>query len=647
MCGVNGVFWYGGGVADRALVREQARALRHRGPDDADAWVDGPVGLGHRRLAVVDLSPGGRQPLANEDGSVRVVFNGELYNWPETMPALAARGHRFHGRSDTEMLLHLWEEKGPAMVPDLAGMFAFALHDTRSGQLLLARDRTGKKPLYWHDDGRRIVFASELKSLLLDPSVPREPDPEAIADYLTYQYVPSPACVIRGVRKLPAGCLLMCDGRGPRIERYWELPLEIDRSIGEADAVSGLSERLREAVRVRLMSDVPLGAFLSGGIDSSVIVALMTQVSSSRVKTFSLGFEDADVSELDHARAVARHLGTDHHEQVIRPRALELLPRLVWGLDEPFADASMVPTFHVAEMARSHVTVALSGDGGDELFAGYSTYAWARAYARFDRVPRALRRLAALPAGGWPSDHPWGRRLRRIAQTPVDRHLEVMAHFPPRDLRQVLGPALADAVRGHDPWAPARALHARAARTLGDVAALPALDALTYLTDDVLVKVDRTSMMNSLEMRAPLLDHRVMEWVARLPFGLKQRGPVSKWVLRECARPLLPAPILARGKQGFGVPLERWFAGDFGRLAREVLLDRRCRERGWLSGPGVDRLLAGRDLRDELRAKRVFTLVCLELWAQCYLDRPRASLAEPADGPYPLHPAVAGRVRDS
>src|SRR5512134_488162 len=264
MCGINGVFWYRGGEADPRLVHAQARAQRHRGPDDADVWSEGPAALGHRRLAVVDLSPGGRQPMANEDGSVHVVYNGELYNWPEVMPRLAARGHRFRGRSDTEMLLHLWEEKGPALVDDLRGMFAFALHDAARRTLLLARDRAGKKPLYWHDDGRRIVFASELKSLLVDPSVPRDVDPAAIADYLTFQYVPAPGSILAGVRKLPAAHRLVCDERGPRVERYWELPFTPDPAISEREAVEGLRERLREAVRVRLMSDVPLGAFLSG-----------------------------------------------------------------------------------------------------------------------------------------------------------------------------------------------------------------------------------------------------------------------------------------------------------------------------------------------------------------------------------------------
>ncbi len=410
MCGINGEFWYRGGTADAARVRAQARVQRHRGPDDAGVWAEGPVALGHRRLSIVDLSPGGHQPMANEDGSVRVVYNGELYNWPEIMPELAARGHRFRGRSDTEMLLHLWEEKGEALLGDLRGMFAFALHDARRGVLLLARDRAGKKPLYWHDDGRRIAFASELKALLADPSVPRETDPAAIADYLTFQYVPAPGSIFAGVRKLEAAHALVCDANGPRVARYWELPFETDRGLSEDDAVRGLRDRLSEAVRVRLMSDVPLGAFLSGGIDSSAVVALMAQVSSTRVKTYSVGFEDSDRSELPHARAVAAHLGTEHHELVVRPRALELLPRLVWGLDEPFADASMVPTFHVrtspwrspatAATRRSRATPPTRGPNrtrASTWFRGRSAGSW-RGPARGSR--RSTRSDAGSAAPG-------------------------------------------------------------------------------------------------------------------------------------------------------------------------------------------------------------------------------------------------------
>lgn len=646
MCGINGVFHYRDGVADAELVRQMARAQRHRGPDDRDVWCEGPVALAQRRLSIVDLSPGGHQPMANEDGSVWVTFNGELYNWPEMRPQLAARGHRFRGNSDTEMLLHLWEEKGPALLEDVRGMFAFALYDRTQRRLMLARDRLGKKPLFYHDDGHRLVFASELKSLMLDPSVPREVDLQSIADFLTFQYVPSPQSIWKQVRKVPPGHQLLCDASGVRVERYWSLPVECDPTPSPEEAVERLRELLEESVRIRLMSDVPLGAFLSGGIDSSVVVALMAKASSTPVKTFSIGFEEENFSELAHARRVAEHLGTDHHELVVKPRALELMPTLVWGMDEPFSDASMIPTFHVSEMARRQVTVALSGDGGDEAYAGYTTYAWARQYARTDVLPAALRRLLEVPARLLPADHPLGRKLHRIAIDAVDRHLEVMSHFPPRDLASVLAPALRDSTRRHDPYQQMRAIHARSARAVGDVPALLYLDAMTYMTDDVLVKVDRTAMLNSLEVRAPLLDHKVLEYVARLPFEYKLRGDVTKWVLKECARPMLPPEIMHRPKQGFGVPLERWFGSDFGRLAREVLLDRRARERGWFDPAGVEAVLSGSGARNDRHARQVFTLVCLELWAQTWVDRPREVLMQPTTGPYPLHAAVAATARD-
>jgi asparagine synthase (glutamine-hydrolysing) len=645
MCGINGVFHYREGEADRGLVERQAHAQRHRGPDDWDVWCEGPVALAQRRLSIVDLSAGGHQPMPNEDGSVWVTFNGELYNWPEMKPQLAARGHRFRGNSDTEMLLHLWEEKGPALLDDVRGMFAFALYDKKQRRLMLARDRVGKKPLFYHDNGKRIVFASELKSLMLDPSVPREVDPSSVADFLTFQYVPSPQSIWQGVRKLPPGHRLIADERGVRVERYWSLPVAADPSISPEEAVATLRDKLAEAVRIRLMSDVPLGAFLSGGIDSSVVVALMAQASSAKVKTFSIGFEEEDFSELEHARKVAQHIGTDHHELVVKPRALDLLPRLVWGLDEPFSDASMIPTYHVAEMARHHVTVALSGDGGDEAYAGYTTYAWARNYARIDAIPGPLRRLLALPSHVLPADHPLGRKLHRMGLEVVDRHLEVMAHFPPRDLADVLSPHYRELTKRHDVFRAARAIHARAKGAVGAVPALLYLDAMTYMTDDVLVKVDRTSMLNSLEVRAPLLDQKVLEYVATLPFDQKLRGDVTKWALKECVRPMLPEGILKRGKQGFGVPLERWFGADFGKLAREVLLDKRCRDRGWLDPKGVERVLNGTGTRDDRRARQVFTLLCLELWARAWVDRPREQLVQPTDGPLPLHPAVAATAK--
>jgi len=633
MCGINGVFHYRGeGVADRDLTERQMRCLAHRGPDDHAVWVEGPVALAQQRLAVVDLSPGGHQPMPNEDESLWVTYNGELYGWPEIRKDLERRGHRFRGYSDTEAFLHLYEEHGTGLFAQLRGMFAFGLYDRPRRRLLLGRDRFGIKPLYYHDDGKRIAFASELKALLLDPSVPREVDVESIADYLTFQYVPAPRSIFRAVKKLPAGHFLTADGGGVHVERYWSLPSEPDRGHDEAWYRETLREKLAEAVKLRLVADVPLGAFLSGGIDSSVVVALMSRAMSEPVKTFSIGFDEEDFSELEHARVVARHLGTEHHEEIVRPHALELLPQLVWAMDEPFADPSMIPTWYVSQMARRHVTVALSGDGCDDAFAGYTTYDWARSYARVDRVPRGVRRLAGWPARLLHPDHRVGRKLHRLSLDPLERHLDVMSYFTPRDLGHVLGRDLRGVLNGHDPYAAARALHARGARGLGDLPALAWLDAQTYMTDDVLVKVDRTSMQHALEVRVPLIDHKVMEFVATIPFEYKLRGDVGKWILRESVRDLLPPSILARGKQGFGVPLQHWFGADFGRLAREVLEDPRARGRGWLDTSAVREVLATPDSGNGRRVRQVWALVCLELWAQTYLDRTGAAVAAPLPG---------------
>ena len=633
MCGIAGVFHYGGGAADPGLVRRMTDVQSHRGPDDSGVWADGAVALGHRRLSIIDLSAGGHQPMPNPDGSVWVTYNGELYGWPALREELAARGHRFRGTSDTEALLHLFEERGDALLERLRGMFAFGLYDARRRRLLLARDRFGKKPLYYHDDGRRIVFASELKALLQDPGVARQVDPRAVADYLTYQYVPSPGSILQGVRKLAPGHYLTADADGVAVHRYWSLPVpapEADR--GMAYYRDELRARLEDAVRLRLLSDVPLGAFLSGGIDSSAVVALMRAVSTGDIRTFSIGFEEADFSELPHARRVAEHLGTVHTEHVVRPAALTELPRLVWGLDEPFADASMIPTFYVAREARREVTVALSGDGGDETFAGYVTYGWARTYSRVDVLPLAVRRRLAWPAAHLDVDHPVGRRLRRMGMRVVDRHLDVMAAFRGVERDAVLSADLRADLGDHDPFGAARAQYDRA-RRLGEVPALLHLDASTYLSDDVLTKVDRTSMLNSLEVRAPLLDHEVQEFAATIPFHHKLAGDVTKSVLRESVRDLLPPEILARGKQGFGVPLDRWLGADFGRLAREVLLDTRARDRGWLDQGAVRALLDGERLRAAEKARRLWTLVCLELWAQTFLDRPAGAATGPVGGP--------------
>ncbi|NOT34458.1 MAG: asparagine synthase (glutamine-hydrolyzing) [Candidatus Eisenbacteria bacterium] len=646
MCGIAGVFHYRSDApADRGLLQRQALAMRHRGPDDSDVWIDGPVGLAHRRLAIVDLSPGGHQPMPNEDESLWVTYNGELYEWPEIRSTLAARGHRFRGSSDTEALLHLYEEHGDELLHHLRGMFAFGLFDRNRRRLLIARDRLGIKPLYWHDDGQRLVFASELKALLLDPSVPRDLDAQAIAEYLTFQYIPSPRTPWRGVFKLPPAHRLICDANGPRVERYWSLPIEPDRGHSAEYYRERLRALLSEAVRLRLVADVPLGAFLSGGIDSSAVVALMQQAVGSPVKTFSIGFEGfPGGDELEHARRVARHIGTDHQEYVVRPDAAEVLPRLLWQCDEPFADASIIPTYYVSEMARRSVTVALSGDGGDEAYGGYVTYPWARSLAALDDIPLPLRRALERGTRGWPPGSSLRRKLRRLALSVGDRHLEAMSFFPPEELNRVLSREFTSGLAGHDPYAAHRLKHAAAAAAVGDLPALLNLDTQTYMVDDVLHKVDRASMLTSLEVRVPLLDHKVMEFVAGIPFEYKLRGDTTKWILREAVRDLLPPEILARGKQGFGVPLGHWLKGDLGDLARELLLDSRSSRRGWFEAREVERLLRGPG-EDERRDRKVWALLCLELWAQCYVDRPRESLDSFAVPSVPsgIRAAAAGR----
>jgi asparagine synthase (glutamine-hydrolysing) len=632
MCGICGVYHYRAGAPDLDLVHRQQSVIRHRGPDDWEVWSEGPVALAHRRLSIVDLSPGGHQPMPNEDGSLRVTYNGELYGWPEIRSGLAARGHRFRGHSDTEALLHLYEEDGDGLFEHLRGMFAFGLWDAPRRRLLVGRDRLGIKPLYWHDDGTRIAFASELKALMIDDRVERTVDERAIADYLAFQYVPCPGTIWKGVNKLPPGHFLVADADGVRVRRYWSLPAETDESLTEEVARERLRAVLAEAVRLRLVADVPLGAFLSGGIDSSIVVALMSQAAPEPVKTFSIGFEEESFSELPHARRVAAHLGTDHREFTVKADALSLLPTLVWQNDEPFADPSTIPTYYVSEMARRHVTVALSGDGGDESWGGYETYAFGERYARWDRIPRPLRQGLAGVSAAFGNGSDLARRLRRLGAEPVDRHLEVMAFFAPGEIEALAGHGLRAALAAHDPLDAPRRVHREAAARIGPIAALLTLDALTYMSDDVLTKVDRASMIHSLEVRVPLIDHKVMEFVARLPFHYKRRNGVGKWLLKESVRDLLPTAILARRKQGFAVPLERWFGGGFGTLAREVLLDPRARGRGWIEPREVERLLSGPAADPERRAKQIFALVVLELWAQTYLDRPRSQLEGPLGG---------------
>ncbi|MBI4600731.1 MAG: asparagine synthase (glutamine-hydrolyzing) [Planctomycetes bacterium] len=630
MCGIAGILNFDPRrPADSGLLARMTGALAHRGPDDEGFHRDGPVGLGHRRLSIIDLS-GGAQPMSNEDGSVWISFNGEVFNHEDLRRELEAAGHRFKSRSDTEAIVHLYEEHGTGCAERLVGQFAFAIWDGRRRRLFLARDHVGIKPLYYRLEPDRLLFASELKAILEDEAVERDLDREAFLDYLTYRYVPAPRTIFRGVQKLPAGRWLLWEDGRVRIERFWRPPVG---ELGPASAASEeecarhLEDFLREAVRSQLMSDVPLGAFLSGGIDSSIIVGLMAGLVDRPVKTFTIGFREEDFSELPHARAVAAMHRTEHRELVVEPESVDLLPRIVRQLDEPFADPSAIPTYHVCKMAREHVTVCLSGDGGDEGFAGYRRYRWALKHGRFDALPKALRRglsgaISRLLPGGR-----WAAAARRIALDPASRYADLTGYLGGPGLLSLLSPDLAEAARRRTDFALVREAWAAAEASGADpLTRLQSVDLETYLPDDILVKTDRMSMMSSLEVRVPFLDHRVLEYALSIPSAWR----MGKRILKRAFGRLLPPHLLERPKTGFGVPLKHWFRGDWRGYARDILLGPRARGRGLLDPARVGALL---DAQLEARSgatARVYTLVVFEEWCRQHLDRaPCSSPAKP------------------
>lgn len=589
MCGIAGfVNRDSSKMADVALLQQMTRALVHRGPDEEGYFAHGPVGLGMRRLRIIDLA-GGKQPIANEDGSVWVVFNGEIYNFLELRRALESRGHRFATQSDTEVIVHLYEERGAECVQELRGMFAFALWDVKTQKLLIARDRFGKKPLYYAHTDDGLWFGSELKSLLCVTNLPRDIDASAVDDYLALGYIPAPQSIFRAMRKLPPASVLEWRTGQIQIRRYWRLQWAVNPSVNEHEAVEELREQLSDAVRCRLIADVPFGAFLSGGVDSSTVVWLMSQQLREPVKTFAMGFAQQGFNELPFAREVGRAFKTDHHEEIVEPDALALLPELVHAFDEPFGDSSAIPTYLVSRLARQHVTMALSGDGGDELFAGYERYAryllMSRLHTAFLGGAGANTLAAVCTAVGSTSPrlHRYAAALRRIALPPLERYAQLVGLYAPDLRRELL------ALRQFKPREVPAAMAAawREALTFDPVRRLQAVDTDTYLPDDVLVKVDRSSMANSLESRAPLLDHRLWEFVAGLPTSLKLAHGQTKYLLRRVLRNQVPHTVLDRPKQGFAIPLSHWFHSGWQDLARPLLLegnlddyfDRRCVER--------------------------------------------------------------------
>jgi asparagine synthase (glutamine-hydrolysing) len=581
MCGIAGIFEVERlEPMGREVIERMNHTLRHRGPDDAGVFVGPGIGLGHRRLSIIDVA-GGHQPLSNEDGTIWVLLNGEIYNYPELRRELLGEGHTFTTHSDTEAIVHLYEEHGEACFPMLRGMFAAAIWDSRQRKLLLARDRVGKKPLFYAFDGKRIVFGSELKALLAVDGFSRNVDGEAISDYFSFGYIPAPKTIYRNVRKVQPGHYLTVSAQGIQEKEYWDLSFARLEDRSEEEWCEMLRHKLCEATRVRLMSDVPLGAFLSGGLDSSSIVSMMAHLMKLPVTTCSVGFDEREYDESSHARQIAELFHSSHHEQTVSPNALEVIDKLAWHYDEPFADSSAVPTYYVCQVARQHVTVALGGDGGDESFAGYRRYyfdQWENKLRQF--APAPWRKAVFHPLGKMYPGLAWAPRMFRakatfqsLSRSPLEGYFNSVSIFRPDEKERLFRGDFRKSLAGYDSLGVLQHYYDRAG-TADLLSRIQYVDIKTYLTDDILTKVDRASMAVSLEVRAPLLDHELMEMVAAMPSSLKLRGRTGKYIFKKAMEPVLPHDIVYRSKQGFAVPLNRWFRGELHEMAYETLFVR-------------------------------------------------------------------------
>jgi asparagine synthase (glutamine-hydrolysing) len=638
MCGIYGILRLDGALVAPDALAPMARVTVHRGPDDEGVHVDGPCALGMRRLSIIDLA-GGHQPLSNGDGTLWLVANGEIYNFRELRRDLEARGHRFRTGSDCETILHLYAEHGDGFVRHLNGMYAFALWDARRRRLLIGRDRLGVKPLYVHGDGKRLVFASEAKAILALPGFRAELDPDALEAYVSLGYVPAPQSIFSGIEKLPPATLLVAEAGGVSADRYWRMPDAVDRSLAEAEWTERVRARLDDAVRMQMVSDVPIGGFLSGGIDSSTVVGLMARHSDHPVRTYAIGFSgggaEAYYNELPYARRIAKRFNTEHHEIVVKPDVVGLLPRLVWHMDEPIADTAFLTTYLVSEFARREVTVILSGVGGDELFGGYRRYLGNHYQAYFERLPAWLRRTLVSAGEKLPSDrHSRVLNLLRLtkgflasADLPFEeRYRSYVQVFPRGETNRLLrmnGTARRDAIE--DAFR-----HALSDDALNRMLAV---DAETQLPDDLLMLTDKMSMAVSLECRVPLLDHELVELAARMPESVKIRGGELKHVMKAAVADLLPRDILERKKRGFGAPMGAWLKGELAPLTRELLSPRAVAARHLFDPAEVSALIAAHEANRVDGTDRLLALLNLEVWCRIFLDgRTPSDLADELKG---------------
>jgi asparagine synthase (glutamine-hydrolysing) len=579
MCGISGFLYFDDRPVDPQLAVRMSDIQKHRGPDESGIHIGSRIALAHRRLSIIDLSTG-KQPLSNEDGTVWISFNGEIYNYEDLNRELVSR-HQFRTRSDTETIVHLYEQHPENFVPMLRGMFAFALWDESNRELILARDRVGKKPLYYYLDNEKLVFASEIKSILCHDNLDLEIDKQAVSDYVSLGYIPAPKSIYRHIRKVRPGHFLKIVGREIRETCYWDLHFQEDTIPTESQWIEQFLERFEEAVRIRFMSEVPLGAFLSGGVDSSAVVAMMSRIVSQPVRTATIGFNEGKFDESQYAREVANYLGTDHYERKVTPEKIEVIEKLVWHYDEPYSDSSALPTYYVSGVARERVTVALSGDGGDESFAGYRRYLFdVRENKARGILPRQVRRLIFGPLGRLYPKMDWAPRVFRARSTfqslsydPVEGYFETMSMFRRDDKPRILSEDLKSCLNGYSTLDVFRDYY-NGAGSRDPLSRIQYVDVKTYLTDDILTKVDRASMAVSLEVRCPLLDHKVMELIARIPSSLKLRANTGKYIFKKAMEPFLPRETIYRTKMGFGVPLAEWFRGGIREYARSFIVER-------------------------------------------------------------------------
>ncbi|HEX7959559.1 MAG TPA: asparagine synthase (glutamine-hydrolyzing) [Terriglobales bacterium] len=625
MCGIYGLLNLKDRSTPPGVLHTMGAMIPHRGPDDEGQYVSGPIALGMRRLSIIDLS-GGHQPISNEDGSIWVVCNGEIYNFEDLREELEKNGHRFSTHSDTEVLVHLYEQEGVNFLGRLRGMFAIALWDENRSRLILARDRVGKKPLYVRREANRLLFASEIKSLLQVEKVPREIDHDALRDYLEFGFVPAPRTMFRGIEKLLPGHYLEVENGAIRTGQYWNADLTHIEKRSEQEWIELVRHKLEESVRIRLISDVPLGAFLSGGIDSSTIVAIMAKITNQPVKTYSIGFDGDDqfYNELPYAKIVAKAVGSDHHEIIVRPDVVELLPKLIWHLDEPIADSASITTYLVSRLARESVTVILSGVGGDELFGGYPRYLGESIYRYYRLLPSALRKQI-LPAilRNLPQDRHsfWKSKFRYAAAfvdtaelTPAERYMSYIRVFSPELRAETLRSSSAendgDLLAGYFG-------HGRAEDPLNQSIYV---DLKTSLPDDLLALTDKMTMAASIECRAPFMDHELIELTSRIPSHFKVRGMTMKYLLKKAVEPWLPAEIIYRKKRGFGAPVGSWLRKDLEVLVQDTLSESQINKRGFFNPQAIQRIIAAHHARQADYTDHLLTLINFELWCRIFID---------------------------